>query len=35
VNKMVEEEIKDEKKYNIVYQNNDVVIAFRIKDEEE
>ena len=32
---MVEEEIKDEKKYNIVYQNNDVVIAFRIKDEEE
>jgi len=30
-----EEEIKDEKKYNIVYQNDDVVIAFRVKDEEE
>lgn len=29
------EEIKDEKKYNIVYQNNDVVVAFRVKDEEE
>jgi len=29
------EEIKDEKKYNIVYQNDDVVIAFRVKDEEE
>ncbi len=29
------EEVKDEKKFNIVYQNDDVVIAFRIKDEEE
>ena len=29
------EEIKDEKKYNIVYQNNDVVVAFRVKEEEE
>ena len=29
------EEVKDEKKYNIVYQNDDVVIAFRVKDEEE
>ena len=29
------EEIKDEKKYNIVYQNDDVVIAFRVKEEEE
>ena len=28
-------EEKDEKKFNIVYQNDDVVIAFRIKDEEE
>ena len=24
-----------EKKYNIVYQNDDVVIAFRVKEEEE
>lgn len=30
-----EEEVKDEKKFNIVYQNDDVVIAFRVKDEEE
>jgi hypothetical protein len=30
-----EEEIKEEKKFNIVYQNDDVVIAFRVKDEEE
>jgi len=29
------EEVKDEKKFNIVYQNDDVVIAFRVKDEEE
>ncbi len=32
---MSEEEIKEEKKFNIVYQNDDVVIAFRVKDEEE
>ena len=31
---MSKEEIKDEK-FNIVYQNDDVVIAFRVKDEEE
>jgi hypothetical protein len=24
-----------EKKYNIVYQNDDIVIAFRVKEEEE
>ena len=24
-----------EKKYNIVYQNDEVMIAFRVKDEEE
>lgn len=29
------EEIKDEKKYNIVYQNDDVAIFFRARDEEE
>ena len=29
------EEIKDEKKYNIVYQNDDIVLAFRVRDEEE
>ena len=29
------EEVKDEKKFNIVYQNDDVVIAFRVKEEEE
>ena len=29
------EEVKDEKKYNIVYQNDDVVVAFRVKEEEE
>ena len=29
------EEIKDEKKYNIVYQNDDVVVAFRVKEDEE
>ncbi len=29
------EEVKDEKKYNIVYQNDEVVIAFRVKEEEE
>ena len=32
---MSKEEVNDEKKYNIVYQNNDVVVAFRVKDEEE
>ena len=32
---MTKEEIKDEKRFNIVYQNDDVVIAFRVKDEEE
>jgi len=32
---MSEEEIKEEKKFNIVYQNDDVVIAFRVKEEEE
>ena len=32
---MTKEEIKDEKKFNIVYQNDDVVIAFRVKDVEE
>ena len=32
---MSKEEIKDEKKFNIVYQNDDVVIAFRVKEEEE
>ena len=32
---MSEEEVKDEKKFNIVYQNDDVVIAFRVKDVEE
>mgnify|MGYP003650551665 FL=1 len=32
---MTKEEIKDEKKFNIVYQNDDVVIAFRVKDDEE
>ena len=25
------EEVKDEKKFNIVYQNDDVVIAFRVR----
>ena len=29
------EEVKDEKKYNIVYQNDDIVVAFRVKEEEE
>ena len=29
------EEIKDEKKYNIVYQNDEVVVAFRVKEDEE
>ena len=29
------EEIKDEKKYNIVYQNDDLVVAFRVKEDEE
>ena len=29
------EEVKDEKKYNIVYKNDDVVNAFRVKEEEE
>ena len=24
-----------EKKYNIVYQNNDIVVAFRVKEDEE
>jgi hypothetical protein len=24
-----------EKKYNIVYQNDDIVVAFRVKEEEE
>ena len=24
-----------EKKFNIVYQNDDIVVAFRVKDEEE
>lgn len=32
---MSEEEIKEEKKFNIVYQNDDVIIAFRVKEEEE
>ena len=32
---MSKEEIKDEKKFNIVYQNDDIVIAFRAKEEEE
>ena len=32
---MSEEEIKEEKKFNIVYQNEDVIVAFRVKDEEE
>ena len=32
---MTKEEIKDEKKFNIVYQNADVVIAFRVREEEE
>ena len=32
---MSKEEIKNEKKFNIVYQNDDVVIAFRVNDEEE
>jgi len=31
---MTDEEIV-EKKYNIVYQNDEVMIAFRAKDEEE
>ncbi len=30
-----EDEINEEKKFNIVYQNDDVVIAFRVKEEEE
>ena len=24
-----------EKKYNIVYQNDDIIVAFRVKEEEE
>ena len=32
---MSKEEVKDEKKFNIFYQNDDVVIAFRVKEEEE
>ena len=32
---MSKEEVKDEKKFNIVYQNDDVVIAFRVKEDEE
>ena len=31
---MTDEEIV-EKKYNIVYQNDEVMIAFRVKEEEE
>lgn len=30
-----EDEINEEKKFNIVYQNDEVVIAFRVKEEEE
>ena len=29
------EEIEEKKNYKVVYQNDDVVIAFRVQDEEE
>jgi len=29
------EEVEEKKNYKVVYQNDDVVIAFRVQDEEE